>query len=165
MGLDLIFYEIKTEDKKSKYEKEKKYIEEVMYLSNSRAMLIVNWLYRNDDAKLTGNYLKLCDIYHHIYGHKLEHIYKALKKVREVNENKKIGNDSMVLFDTNKRDIYALHYFPCLHSVDDWVNSTEMFSQEYYNDLDLLYKAFDELLHGDGAKYSDEREFLYQISW
>lgn len=151
MGLDLTFYEIKTENKTKKCENDKKYVDEALYLSNSCAMLIVNWLYRNDDAKLTGNYLKLCDIYHHIYGHKLEHIYKALKKIMEADES--------------VRDIYALHYFPCLHSVDDWVNSTEMFSEAYYSDLGYLYEMFDKLLHGDGAKYSDEREFLYNISW
>ena len=69
MGLDLTFYEIKKEDKKEKNDKEKKYIEEVLYLSNASGMLIVNWLYRNNNAKLTGNYLKLCDIYHHMVIH------------------------------------------------------------------------------------------------
>lgn len=151
MGLDLTFYEIKKEDKKNKNDKEKKYIEEVLYLSNASGMLIVNWLYRNDNAKLTSNYLKLCDIYHHIYGHTLEQIYKGLKKVVEAPDNMK--------------HYYALHYFPCLHSIDDWINEEEMFSESYYDRLEFLYKRFDELLHGDGAKYSDQREFLYNISW
>ena len=48
---------------------------------------------------------------------------------------------------------------------DDWINEEEMFSESYYDRLEFLYKRFDELLHGDGAKYSDEREFIYNISW
>lgn len=151
MGLDLTFYEIKTENKDKKDDNERKYVEEVLYLSNASAMLIVNWLYRNDSAKVTGNYLKLCDLYHQIYGHKLEQIYKALKKVVEAPEDMK--------------HYYALHYFPCLHSIDDWINEEEMFSEHYYNGIEDLYEIFDKLLHGDGARYSDEREFVYNISW
>jgi hypothetical protein len=152
MGLDLTFYELKSDNKSKKHEKSKRYIEEVLYLSNSCAMLITNWLYRNDDAKVTGNYLKLCDLYHKIYGYKLNSIYKALEKV-------------ITTPAADMKHIYALHYFPCLHSVDDWVSSTEMFSNAYYDDLEYLYDKFDELLNGDGAKYSDERIFYYNISW
>lgn len=151
VGLDLTFYEIKSEDKDKKSENERKYVEEVLYLTNASAMLIVNWLYRNDNAKVTGNYLKLCDLYHQIYGYKLEQIYKALKKVVEAPEDMK--------------HYYALHYFPCLHSIYDWTNEEEMFSEHYYNRLEDLYERFDELLHGDGARYSDERRFVYNISW
>ena len=68
MGLDLTIYEVKNYDPNN-YQRHFE-IDEVMSLSNDTAMLLVNWLYRNDEAKLTGGYLKLSNIYHEIYGYK-----------------------------------------------------------------------------------------------
>lgn len=149
MGLDLTFYEVKNYD----YDKvQKNYeIEEALYLSNDMAMLVVNWLYRNDDGKITGNYRNYHNLYHEIYGGKLVDLYKNLKKV--------------VNADEDKKDVYALFYFPCLYTVDDWVSSVEMFSDAYYADLDLLYDRLDEFLFGDDSPSPENRMFFYNISW
>lgn len=148
MGLDLTIYELKNHD--TKKEQKKHEIEEVLYLSNDTAMLMVNWLYRNDDGKLSGNYLNYHDIYHQIGGYKLIDLYKNLKKVIQA--------------DT-KKDVYALFYFPCLYTVDDWVSSVEMFSEAYYNDLEFLYETLDEFLFGENKPSPNNRMFFYNISW
>ena len=148
MGLDLTIYELKNYD--TTKEQKKHEIEEVLYLSNDIAMLMVNWLYRNDDGKLSGNYLNYHDIYHQIGGYKLIDLYKNLKKV--------IQADTM-------RDVYALFYFPCLYTVDDWVSSVEMFSEAYYADLEFLYETLDEFLFGENKPSPNNRMFFYNISW
>ena len=149
MGLDLTFYEIKNYD----YGKvQKKYeIETALELSNDIAMLAVNWLYRNNNGKMSGNYLNYHEIYHQIYGGTLVDLYKNLKKV--------------INADNDKQDNYALFYFPCLYTVDDWVSSVEMFSEAYYNDLKLLYESIDKLLFCDDCPSVDHRVFFYNISW
>ncbi len=148
MGLDLTIYELKNHD--TTKEQKKHEIEEVLYLSNDTAMLMVNWLYRNDDGKLSGNYLNYQDIYHQIGGYKLIDLYKNLKKVIQA--------------DT-KKDVYALFYFPCLYTVDDWVSSVEMFSEAYYADLEFLYETLDEFLFGENKPSPTQRVFFYNISW
>lgn len=149
MGLDLTFYEVKNYDY-SKVQKNHE-IETVLELSNDLAMLIVNWLYRNDDGKLTGNYLNYHYIYHQIYGDKLVDLFKNLKKVIKADEDKK--------------DTYALFYFPCLYTIDDWASSVEMFSESYYHNLEDLYELFNELLLGKDSISPNNRVFFYNISW
>lgn len=149
MGLDLTFYEIKNYD----WDKvQKNYeVEEVLSLTNDQAMLIVNWLYRNDNGKMTGNYLDYHSIYHQLGGYKLVDLYKNLKKVIDA--------------PADKKDVYALFYFPCLYTIDDWISSTEMFSESYYNDLERLYNLFDEFIMGEEAPSPSNRLFFYNISW
>ena len=149
MGLDLIFYEIKNYDWGKTQKKHE--IEEVLTLSNNRAMLVVNWLYRNNNGKMSGNYLDYYNIYHKIYGETLVDLFKNLKKVINA------SND--------KRDTYALFYFPCLYTIDDWVSSVEMFSEAYYYDLQVLYEIFDEFLLGEEVPSPNQRLFFYNISW
>jgi len=149
MGLDLKFYEIKNYDW-DEYQK-KHEIEEVLELSNSKGMLIVNWLYRNNNGKMVGNYLDYHNIYHQIHGDALVDIYKNLKKVINAPEDKK--------------DNYALHYFPALYTIDDWVSMVEMFSDGYYHDLEDLYEIFDNLLFGDNSPSPSRRIFFYNINW
>ena len=132
MGLDLTLYEVKNYDwdnLQKNYE-----IEEVLGLSNNHGMLIVNWLYRNDNGKMTGNYLDYYNIYHKISGDTLVDIYKNLKKV--------------INASVDKKDNYALFYFPCLYTIDDWVSSVEMFSE-----------------FGDDSVSPSRRIFFYNISW
>ena len=149
MGLDLTFYEVKNHDWDTHQKKHE--IEEVLCLSNDAAMLIVNWLYRNDNGKMTGNYLDYHNIYHEIGGYKLVDLYKNLKKVIQAEDNKK--------------DNYALFYFPCLYTIDDWISSVEMFSEAYYAKLEYLYETFDKFLMGEEAPSPSNRLFFYNISW
>lgn len=149
MGLDLTIYELKNYDPNNV---QKKFdIETVMYLSNDTAMLLVNWLYRNDEAKLTANYLKLNSIYHEIYGYKFKEVLENLKTVLNAS--------------VEKKDTLALFYFPCLYTVGDWISNVEMFSEYYYNDLEYLHEQLGKLLKGDNAKHPDKRLFLYNITW
>lgn len=149
MGLDLIFYEILDYDYGKEMEKFE--VEKVLELSNSRGMLITNWLYRNDNAKVVGNYLDYAYTYHQITGYKLIKLYKNLKKVIEAEDDKK--------------DSYALFYFPCLYTVDEWVSSVEMFSPAYYGTLKELYESIDNFLFGENASDPSNRMFIYNISW
>ena len=145
MGLDLTFYEVIESDNDTHT------IKEVLSLSNDMAMLATNWLYRNDDGKITGNYLNYCYIYHQTYGFTLLNMYKNLKKVVEA--------------DSKNKDTYALFYFPALYTVDDWISSVEMFSESYYATLRDLYKVLDDLLFGDDSPAIEMRQFFYNISW
>lgn len=149
MGLDLTIYEVKNYDPhnyQTKFD-----IEEVLCLSNDRAMLILNWLYRNDSAKVTGNYHKLANLYHEIYGYTFKEVYENIKTVLNAPEDKK--------------DTYALFYFPCLYTVDEWISNVEMFSEYYYADLECLLELIGKLFKGDNVKHPDDRLFLYNISW
>ena len=114
-------------------------------------MLVVNWLYRNDNGKMSGNYLDYHNIYHQISGHTLVDLFKNLKKVINASDD--------------KRDIYALFYFPCLYTIDDWMSSVEMFSEAYYQDLQFLYETLDEFLLGEEAPSPINRLFFYNICW
>ena len=149
MGLDLIFYEILDYDYRDEMKKFE--VEKVLELSNSRAMLLTNWLYRNDNGKVVGNYLDYAYTYHQIAGYKIINLYKNLKKVIEAEDDKK--------------DLYALFYFPCLYTVDDWVSSIEMFSPSYYGALEELYEIIDKFLFGKDASDPSNRMFIYNISW
>ena len=126
-------------------------VEEVLYLSNDIAMLLLNWLYRNDSAEVTGNYLKLHDLYHKIDGDTLKEVYENLEKVLKAPKD--------------KQDLYALFYFPCLYTVDEWISNVEMFSKYYYHDLEYLYEHIGNLLKADNVEHPYRRLFLYNISW
>ena len=141
MGLDFTLYTV-TVNTDNTYT-----IREELYLSNSTGMLIVNWLYRNDSAEVTGNYLKLGDLYHLIDGGTLMELYENLEKVLQA--------------PSDKKDNYALFYFPCLYTIGDWVNSIEMFSTEYYAHLEYLYNELTQLLEDK----KDTTVFAYNISW
>lgn len=82
---------------------------------------------------------------------KTKNRYKNLKKVIEAEDDKK--------------DLYALFYFPCLYTVDDWVSSIEMFSPSYYGALEELYEIIDKFLFGKDASDPSNRMFIYNISW
>lgn len=150
MGLDLTIYEVKNYDFNN-YQTEFD-TEEVLYLSNSTAMLLLSWLERNVNRELPSNTNNLCYNYNTLQGYKLKTILEHLQKV---------------LFNENgiKRDTFALFYFPCLYTIGDWVSSVEMYSDEYYYHLSYLFEKVSDLLKKDNVPHPDERMFLYNISW
>ena len=145
LTLSLTFYEIKHKNK-TKFE-----AEQVLQLENDLAMIIVNWLYRNDEAKLTGNYLKIAQVYHKIDEDTFEYIQNNLKRVLEA--------------PLDEKDVYALFYFPCLTHIDYWESNVEMFSTYYYDNLTYLFNQITEILNKKNKNNSTEREFFYNISW
>lgn len=145
LTLSLTFYEIKNKNK-TKFE-----AEQVLQLENDLAMIIVNWLYRNDEAKLTGNYLKIAQVYHKIDEDTFEYIQNNLKRVLEA--------------PLDEKDVYALFYFPCLTHIDNWESNVEMFSTYYYDNLTYLFNQITEILNKKDKNNSTEREFFYNISW
>ena len=149
MGLDFKIYEDITNDVDLTAPHE---ISEKVYLTQHKAMLIVNWFYRKDAH--IGN---LKDVYgestHYvkIYGNDIWEILLALEKV--LNEETEW-----------KKDLLAYHYFPVLYTIPHYVSSVEMWSEEYYNDLTEIYEILKELMPTNSV-YDKERKFFYNISW
>jgi hypothetical protein len=149
MGLDFKIYEDLNNDVDLTSPHE---IEEKVYLTQHKAMLIVNWFYRKDTH--IGN---LKDVYgesnHYIkiYGDDIWEIKVALEKV--LNEEVEW-----------KKDLLAYHYFPVLYTIPDYISSVEMWSEEYYNDLTEIYETLKELMPTLSV-YNKERTFFYNISW
>lgn len=151
MGLDFTLYEIINYD----YEKRKKgfKVKEVLYLSNATASMLVEWLYRNncdeipDKSDEAGAYILW-------YG----------EEVTEL-----IDNLHIVLGATpNHKEIFALHYFPLKHTCMDYVDTCEMFSDDYYQRLRVLYDKFAGLFNGDPLDPDNNethRRFVYNVSW
>ena len=102
MGYDFNLYEVTNYD----WEESQKdfQVKEVLYLSNSLAMLISNWLYRNIHGLVDD-----CDkCYHYVevYGWQLKDCLENLNTVLDEP-------------DKTKRDLLALFYFPCMYTVPD----------------------------------------------
>ena len=148
MGLDFYLFEVINYDGDNVQKKFE--VEEVLYLSNSKAMLVTNWLYRNDSTKILHDHYCESDYYKELYGYTLEELQDNLKTVLDAAQD--------------KRDLLALFYFPCLYTVGDWVNSAEMFSEHYYENLTFIYERIDDLLK-DNATDPEHRYFLYKINW
>ena len=148
MGLDFKIYEVLNNyvDLTEPHE-----IQEKVYLENHQAMLIVNWFYRKDVhiANLRDVYGE-SNHYVKIYGGDILEIMVALEKV--LNEN----------LDW-KKDLLAYHYFPVLDTTPNYVSSVEMWSDEYYEDLNEIYLCLKELIPSN-AIYNKERKFFYNIS-
>lgn len=149
MGLDFKIYEDVNNDVDLTAPHE---ISEKVYLTQHKAMLIVNWFYRKDAH--IGN---LKDVYgestHYvkIYGDDIWEILLALEKV--LNEEKEW-----------KKDLLAYHYFPVLYTIPNYVSSVEMWSEEYYDDLTEIYEILKELMPTNSV-FNKERKFFYNISW
>lgn len=147
MGLDFKLYEVTTyNDVEIRKEHT---IEEVAYFSNSTAMIITNWFYRINGTHLKDTFDEM-NHYVTVTGDKLYDIIKALNKV--------------INTDTAKKDLLALHYFPAVYPVDDYVSSVEMFSEKYYNNLNELYNTLKKIMPND-TFLNQERLFFYNISW
>lgn len=149
MGLDFKIYE----DLNNDFDLTKPHeIQEKLYLTNHKAMLLVNWFYRKDAH--IGN---LKDVYgesnHYVkfYGDEIWEILLALEKVL----NEKVDW---------KKDLLAYHYFPVLYTIPNYVSSVEMWSEEYYEDLNEIYVNLKKIIPSLSV-YNKERKFFYNISW
>lgn len=149
MGLDFKIYEDVNNDVDLTAPHE---IVEKVYLTQHKAMLIVNWFYRKDAH--IGNLKDVCGESTHyvkIYGDDIWEILLALEKV--LNEEVEW-----------KKDLLAYHYFPVLYTIPNYISSVEMWSEEYYNDLTEIYETLKELIPTKSI-YNKERKFFYNISW
>lgn len=144
MGYDFNLYEVTNYD----WEESQKdfQVKEVLYLSNSLAMLISNWLYRNNIHGLVDDCDK-CYHYVEVYGWQLKDCLENLNTVLDEP-------------DKTKRDLLALFYFPCMYTVPDYASSTEMFSDSYYHDLEYIRDRLSEVINDD----PDRQVFLYNLS-
>lgn len=144
MGSDFILYEVTNYD----WEESQKdfQVKEVLYLSNSLAMLISEWLYRNH---IHGEVSDIDKCYHfvEVYGWQLKHCLENLDCV--LNET-----------DKSRRDLLALFYFPCKYTIPNYASSTEMYSDSYYRDLEYIHDRLSEVI-GDNP---DRQLFLYNLS-
>lgn len=146
MGLDFYLYENKSHND---VEIHKEYvIEEVLYLSNRTAMIIVNWLYRLKGDKLMDNYDESSH-YVEITGEEIYDIILSLEKVQST--------------EYPFKNLLAYHLFPVLYPVVD-VNTVEMWSDEYYGILDDLLIEFKKLYPSNDIS-NRERLFYYNIRW
>ena len=148
MGLDFTLYENNSYNDveiKKVYE-----IEEIMYLSNHQAMLLTNWFYREDGDELKHNYNQSRH-YVECYGDDIWEIIKALKKVLDET-------------DEVKKDLLALHYFPVVTPISNYVSSIELWSEGYYEDLELIYEKLIGIMPSNSLD-NRERQFYYNISW
>ena len=147
MGLNFILYENNSYNDveiKKVYE-----IEEKLDLNDYQAVILTNWFYRSGD-ELKHNYNQGSH-YIECYGDDLWEIILALKKVLdEENEFKK--------------DLLALHYFPVAYPVSNYISSIEMFGDEYYGDLKLVYEKLIGIMPSNSLD-NRERQFYYNISW
>jgi hypothetical protein len=149
MSLDFKIYEDLNNDVELTKPHE---IEEKLYATEHKAMLIVNWFYRKD-----GHIGNLKDMYgestHYvkIYGDDIWEIILALEKV--LNEEVEW-----------KKDVLAYHYFPVLCTIPSYLSSVEMWSEEYYEDLNEIYVNLKKLMPNNSV-YNKERKFFYNISW
>ena len=151
MGLDFTLYELM--DYSATEPMKKLELKEAAYFSNATAMILVNWLYRNNEPGLNDRHI---EAYHYvqIYADTIEDILTNLDRVL----------DNEATYDDGKTDLLALHYFPVKYTVSDWINSCEMFTPDYYSRLEDLREKLGELIYG-GDKYDPERCFFYNISW
>ena len=149
MGYDFTLYEQKTEDIGNK---RKIILEEVMYLSNSCAMIVAYWIHRNIEP-LFKAYDDLNLHFIELYSGNLKEMDNQLIKV--LGEN-----------DKEKRDLLALHYFPTQNTMDKWISSVEMWSDSYYGDLEIIHEKLNKLtiLDGDfdGMLYDYNYMFQFQ---
>ena len=143
MGYDFTLYEITNHQEEDTKEYK---VKEVLYLSNSRAMLVATWLDRNNVREDPNNFNK---IYHYVEvdGGMLEDLTENLETV--LNEK-----------DKHKRDTLALFYFPCRFTVPTWISSTEMFSESYYADLEYILERVKKVLNED----PDRQLFVYNFA-
>ena len=144
MGYDFNLYEIIDYDWEN-VQKEFK-VKEVLYLSNSCAMLIGYWLSRNH-IKIDENNFNLAYEYIEIDGGSLQELVDNLKIV--LNEK-----------DNDKRNMLALFYFPCMYCVPSWISSVEMFSESYYADLEYILECLSNVLTDN----PERRMFIYNFN-
>ena len=143
MGYDFTLYEITNHQEEDTKEYK---VKEVLYLSNSRAMLVATWLDRNNVREDPNNFKK---VYHYVEvdGGMLEDLTENLETV--LNEK-----------DNHKRDILALFYFPCRFTIPTWISSTEMFSESYYAELEYILERVKKVLNED----PDRQLFVYNFA-
>lgn len=146
MGLDFTLYENKSHNDVEIHKEHT--IEEVLYLSNRKAMIIVNWFYRINGSQLLDNFNE-CKHYIEVSGEEIHDIIIALERVQST--------------DFPFKERLSYHLFPILYPIVD-VNSVEMWSEEYYNILDDLLKDFKQLYPSNDIN-NRERLFYYNISW
>lgn len=143
MGYDFTLYEITNHQEEDTKEYK---VKEVLYLSNSMAMLVATWLDRNNVREDPNNFNK---VYHYVEvdGGMLEDLTENLETV--LNEK-----------DKHKRDTLALFYFPCRFTIPTWISSTEMFSESYYADLEYILESVKKVLNDD----PDRQLFVYNFA-
>jgi hypothetical protein len=149
MGSDFYIYETKSDDKGDLIE-----IERVLYLSNTQADIIYNYFSDNYGSEITYNN----NLYYECYFDVLYDLYKHLKIVLSKNGL--------------ERDIRAMFYFPPRSKIPDWTSGTEMFSESYYSDLEIILERLDKVIYrvtdnsednGEFSYLNGEREFLYHF--
>ena len=64
--------------------------------------------------------------------------------------------------DIYRKELKALFYFPCMHTVPSWENSVEMFSDDYFAKLKTIHEQLKSIINMDEC---DFEEFAYNISW
>ena len=167
MGLDLTFYELENYDIEETHKKHN--IKEIAYFSNSTAMLLVNWLYRNHSAEIINKFNE-SDHYIMIYTDDIEDIISNLETVLYAIHDLDGTKVYIKRKDIEQKHILALHYFPTKFTVSHWINSEEMFSDSYYDNLEYIYKRLCGIIYGTNLtpatyKKPKNRCFFYNISW
>jgi hypothetical protein len=123
-------------------------VEELLYLNNPKSLILSNWFYRLHGHGLENS---IMEFYHYIQidGGDLLDIIECLDLV--LNEE-----------DIMKRDMLALHYFPIVYVISNYVSQVGMFSDEYYKNLKDLYNDLKKILPSSSVN-NRERLFLYKI--
>lgn len=124
-------------------------IEERVCFSNVRGDIICNWFYRLHGNQLSDNIMQP----HHyvtIDGGDLLEIISCLEHVLN-EEDKKV------------KDMKAVHYFPVVYVLTEWINDVGMWSDEYYNHLTEIYNELKKIIPSNSVG-NRERLFLYNIS-
>ena len=144
MGLDFYMYE----DKSTILEGDQPHeIQEVLYLSNYKGMLLANWFYRKDMMK---DVFGESSYYIEIFGDDLNEVISALELVL----TEKLDW---------KKDLLAYHYFPVLYHIPNYISSVEMWSDWYYDALKEIYGLLKQIIP-DESIYNNERRFFYNVS-
>ena len=124
-------------------------IEEVLYLSNGEASILVEWFYRVHGNPLKDNYNE-SNHYVQCYGWEIWDLIEKLALV--LNEK-----------DNYKKNLLALWYFPVLCQVNDGDNFN-LWSAVYYNGLFNIYNELKKIYSSNSID-NRERLFYYNISW
>ena len=148
MSLDFTLYEIITHNDVEVHNIHK--VKEVLFLSNFTAMLITEWFYHKNGKMLHDN-IRENGYYIECYGYTLIELKKHLNMI--------LSSEDEV-----QRNLLALNYFPTTFVEGYYVNEVEIFSDEYYSRLILIYEKLKDIMPNDNID-NHERLFVYKVSW
>ena len=147
MGLDLTIYELVNYNYEEEVKEHK--LVEVAYFSNPTAMILAEWLYRNDTTEILNKHQE-CHHYIEIFEDDIQDIVDNLEQV--------------INYEGTHKGLLALHYFPVRNTREQWINSEKMFSDSYYDRLIYLHDKLKSLItYDEDLEYG--KCFFYNICW